>query len=1336
MGKFDRLNPKYQIPYEYSVFIKAKTKYLHKYLLFQLILNLLEEMYSSIYCYRLLHRHILAQFNAHYRNLYVVKIYIGNFLDYLHNYLYGAQFFSERIVSSMHKLLHNNSQQFFNLDISKQAYLFFVKLLLLLLKRRITITNTINRNKITLHYAKQISHYLFSEKFNIILLNLNENIMSYDLRKRIMDSIFNVNRYSEVHRFRSKKHILTMLTFSIILSRNRFDLIKMPKRQNSFFMDKLKFRQLYKIVCNLKTTNKFNKYVRFVSSKISNSIELESVYFLQINKFVQNYLFHFLNSSMRCTINTLQPSRIWVNSRHYKGSDFHYFLIGDRIEIKSVVVTYLLTLRKLYIVFAITQLFYHCITNFEFELTEHSAPVGYRPMHEFAKYKSAYGSLDNTIEFLIDNEMEPIKFFEPECKPIGLEHVYHVIYTLAFGSKNSGSLLYIKNEFPNYEGKNHLGSHMNKPIASIGLNYSPDEYVLLEDVPIKREIVPDINTLHMMAPILNIYLYYHYNILLNSHSGPYKLPNYSPSLYTTLRTLICQQLQYIFSWIHTNRTPINIDFTMYDAFDADMEDDSSDDTMQVKDSDVQPLEQSSSSRISLLKANGDINVHNLISKLKDSDMFDPTNFESDSNSIDDLDFTFDYNTEMYPLSNEEEIEVPHSWVDIKIQLHDSTLKRLLLSLKQGYLLNIFTHTSGSHTLFFDFLATKQDDLNTMDFYSRVEPSSQLLYKKLLHFVTDNENATTLGLFSEEEDKLTNSMEQSVAMQSKELNKTRETEEISLFKMPVLSDLVSEFDVCKLISLKLTQGNLVLLFRLYRVIYYRVIHLIYKFISVDHSAFTRSINSQESILCVSQFENVHLVLFPYLIHPHGHYIKNKLFKMAHTILFLQRKIKIENCSELFDTSKYLFEEISSDIFVSTVSGSSPETNSQKSNMHSGSSVSLSNINNTSNVRGYHVIINPLQKQRGSGSDRNRRENHSKDQNIFKHLLGLRKRTNKPNRDIQHVKDVEPKSSKLQMAATYYKWMDINNAFEHSVLDGLVYSISGLLNRVLIRCLNYKHTNDFLSNSATVSLFKRLTVYSTQSRKIKWIENFKGTKKIRGKLQFFKKHRKRILDRLYFPNYANSTNNLLDIYSYSHVFINCCLYLKYIKQWMHRLLFNLMLDENEFDIHEPFDLEYEEMEHIEDHLNDSDHSELVSLEKESTYNSDSLTESDSETDSIALSSSGMETTSTHNECEHVTTTDLDLDEIGEEESTEESMTIDEFSLIETFRTHNEYIATFFKWFIMSPLLYINVHETLKLVIYSDKHEFGREPTTDLNHLMPASLQYLFNRKSHKMLLPKFR
>lgn len=359
MGKFNYLNVKYKIPHEYSNFIKSKTKYLNKYLLFKLLLNLLEEMYYSIHCYKILNRKIKASFDFYYKHLYIIRLFITRYL------MHGM---NNRFINIYNKLLLTPNKQYLYFKqnfIKNKPFILFIKLLLLLLHRRTAIYAIVSTEKTFMYYIRQISNYIFFEKHMNILLNIDEKILKYELRKRIIDSIFNINRYSHKKKFINKQYILNTLSFNIILSHNRFDLIKKPKRYRTFYFYKLKFRQFYKTIYNIKTTKIFNKYIQFINSRLRQYIDISSIYFQQIYIFLYNCFFCYLGI-IKC-IQELKCMNIGINEHKYSISNFYYFLIGDKIELNSIFFTYTLVTRKLCIIFAMSQLFYNCCTSVQLQ---------------------------------------------------------------------------------------------------------------------------------------------------------------------------------------------------------------------------------------------------------------------------------------------------------------------------------------------------------------------------------------------------------------------------------------------------------------------------------------------------------------------------------------------------------------------------------------------------------------------------------------------------------------------------------------------------------------------------------------------------------------------------------------------------------------------------------------------------------------------------------------------------------------------------------------------------------------------------------------------------------
>lgn len=356
MSKSSYLKVKYQIPYEYHSFTKSKTKHLDRYLLFKLISNLLVEMYYSISCYKLLTRSIASRFSRNYKYVYVLRVFITNFLNYLSKYRDKTNLYlrSNNVFFHWNPYLNSNKSS----TVNTSPYVLFIKFFTLLLQRRSAFAVVLRKEKTILYYVRQISNYVFYEKHMQILSSVKQSILNFDLKKRIIDSIFNVGRYSRKSRFLNKKHIFNLVSFNMILSTNRFDRLKRGRKNRTFYSNKLKFMQLYKNMYNIRTTNLFKKYIKHVSSRLRRFVGISSVHFHQIYAFILSYFFYYL--SLFGNTAELYNVSLRINSNKYSVSSYYYFLIGDRIEIGSTVFNYLIALRKLSIAFVLSQIFYNC----------------------------------------------------------------------------------------------------------------------------------------------------------------------------------------------------------------------------------------------------------------------------------------------------------------------------------------------------------------------------------------------------------------------------------------------------------------------------------------------------------------------------------------------------------------------------------------------------------------------------------------------------------------------------------------------------------------------------------------------------------------------------------------------------------------------------------------------------------------------------------------------------------------------------------------------------------------------------------------------------------------
>lgn len=382
MGKFTYSRSRYYIPYEYSYYILHKNKNFNKYILFKLISNLLDEMFYSIKCYKSINKKSKSKYFINLKNLSVIQLFINKFFNCIFYYKslfdyslpkIDMAFLKANILkikrnrfSSMSKVLHNSykllnilqdsKRQFSFFSIQNTSYLLFIRLLLLLLFRRNVISFNLIYVRNILYEIRQISNHIYFDRHKDIIFNIDQNILNYDLRKLIMASIFKIRRYARRQMFLNKRPILNRISFLIILSTKRFDKLKRSKSNKTFYSYKLQFKQIFKNIYNFKTTKKFNQYIKKINSKLVNNINASQVYFYQIFAFINNTFFFskFIDKPNLLTINNSISS---INNYYY------YFLIGDQIEISYSAYKYTFSIRKLYISFLLSQLFYDCCSN-------------------------------------------------------------------------------------------------------------------------------------------------------------------------------------------------------------------------------------------------------------------------------------------------------------------------------------------------------------------------------------------------------------------------------------------------------------------------------------------------------------------------------------------------------------------------------------------------------------------------------------------------------------------------------------------------------------------------------------------------------------------------------------------------------------------------------------------------------------------------------------------------------------------------------------------------------------------------------------------------------------
>ena len=344
MGKFTYLRSRYYVPYEYSYFIKRKNKNIYKYLLFKLIANILEEMFFSVKAYKLTIKKIKFISRINLRSLVIIRFFIYKFFNFI--FYSDIKFRSKSLfyilnelrkrMPSMYKYLpykmrtniNSSYKTISNLSTFKKnnsSYVLFIRLLLLLMFRRNTVLFNFMYTRSIKYYIKKISNYIFFERYNKILLNINERILNFDLRKLILTSIFKIRKYAKRHQFLNKKPILNKISFLIILNTKRFDKLNRPKHNPTFYSYKLQFRQIYKNIYNFKTTKKFNKYIKYVNSKLMHNISIMQFYFVQIANII-NYVFQN-NEIMKWN------TPVNINNILNYSNNYYFFSICDKLGI-------------------------------------------------------------------------------------------------------------------------------------------------------------------------------------------------------------------------------------------------------------------------------------------------------------------------------------------------------------------------------------------------------------------------------------------------------------------------------------------------------------------------------------------------------------------------------------------------------------------------------------------------------------------------------------------------------------------------------------------------------------------------------------------------------------------------------------------------------------------------------------------------------------------------------------------------------------------------------------------------------------------------------------------
>lgn len=233
MGKFTYLRSRYYVPYEYSHYIQYKNKNVYKYILFKLLSILLEEMFYSVKCYRLTNRKYKHRYTINMNYLSTVQLFIHKFFNFIYcsefvidhslpnriNTTFLSKFFSNsgknkafRVCNSglpnltkRKNLLYTSLKQYSMFQINNSSYILFVKLLLLLLFRRDMISFSAVHARNIIYRIRQISNYIFFDRYKEVIFSISQDILSYDLRKLIISSVFSIRRYANRQRFLNKK---------------------------------------------------------------------------------------------------------------------------------------------------------------------------------------------------------------------------------------------------------------------------------------------------------------------------------------------------------------------------------------------------------------------------------------------------------------------------------------------------------------------------------------------------------------------------------------------------------------------------------------------------------------------------------------------------------------------------------------------------------------------------------------------------------------------------------------------------------------------------------------------------------------------------------------------------------------------------------------------------------------------------------------------------------------------------------------------------------------------------------------------------------------------------
>lgn len=376
MGKLTYSRSRYYIPYEYSHHIGYKNKNTYKYILFKLLSILLDEMFYSIKCYRLSNRKCKYKYSINMDYLSSVQLFIHklfNFICYYESNIFHSlpseisisyskkSRASHNLFNSIAKknLLYTSIKHYNLFQANNSSSILFIKLLLLLLFRRDMLSFNIIHVRNIIYEIRQISNYIFFDRYKETIFSISHDILNYDLRKLIISSIFSIRRYANRHRFLNKRPILDKISFLIILSTKRFDKLKRSKLNRTFYSYKLQFKQIFKNIYNFKTTKKYNQYIKKINSKLVNNVNTFKLYLYQIHTFINNNFFFYK------LVN--KPKMTLING--YLSEDtnmYHHFLIGDQIEVFYNTYKYIHSIRKLYISFLLSQLFYNCCSNFFF----------------------------------------------------------------------------------------------------------------------------------------------------------------------------------------------------------------------------------------------------------------------------------------------------------------------------------------------------------------------------------------------------------------------------------------------------------------------------------------------------------------------------------------------------------------------------------------------------------------------------------------------------------------------------------------------------------------------------------------------------------------------------------------------------------------------------------------------------------------------------------------------------------------------------------------------------------------------------------------------------------